>query len=60
MATLTDLLLTEWFPPIKLGEVDETVGKIWETLALLLDGVRKYRHFSFSLILYVLSFILLL
>lgn len=43
----TDLQMTEWFPPIKLREIDRVVGKIWETLVLLLDGSRKY-HFSFS------------
>lgn len=44
----TDLQMTEWFPPIKLQEIDRVVCKIWETLVLLLDGSRKYHHFSFS------------
>ena len=57
MATRPDLLMTEWFRPIKLREVDQIVGKIWETMVLLLDGIRKYHLFSFSF--YVHSIILL-
>ena len=44
----TDLRMTEWFPPIKLREIDQVVGKIWEILVLLLDGSRKYHHISLS------------